>query len=135
MVSSIKELLLLLLLSLGKNHVWNYTLWVIPWTYAMKMKKVINVMTAGQLLAPGQSSGLYGVSFILFIYVYIIYPEDPIPAMHPTRATSGFDRIKRAEATLPMVPIKVGTMAGRPGVPGLEFVPVYAASAPATAAA
>lgn len=101
----------------------------------MKMKKVIKVITAGQLFAPGQSSGLYGVSFILLIYVYIIKPEHPRPAIHPAKATSGLDRIKRAAATLPSVPIKVGTIAGSPGVPGLEFMPVYAASAPATAAA
>lgn len=101
----------------------------------MKMKNVIRVMTAGQLLAPGQSSGLYGVSLILLMYVYIIYPEHPRPAMHPAKATSGLDRINRAAATLPMVPMRVGTMAGSPGVPGLELIPVYAASAPATAAA
>lgn len=63
-----------------------------------------------------------------------MYPEHPSPATHPTKATSGLVRMRMAVATLPIVPIKVGTMAGSPGVPGLELIPVYTASAPATAA-
>ena len=63
-----------------------------------------------------------------------MYPEQPKPVRHPAKAMSGFTLISRADATLPTVPINVGTIAGTPGVPGLALIPVYAASAPTTAA-
>lgn len=55
--------------------------------------------------------------------------------MHPATATSGLELIRTAERTVPATPISVGVNSGTPGVFGLAFVPVYAASAPATAAA
>jgi hypothetical protein len=54
--------------------------------------------------------------------------------MHPAMATSGLELIRTAERTVPATPISVGVSSGTPGVLGLAFVPVYAASAPATAA-
>lgn len=105
--------------------------------YAMRRKNVRRVHTAGDVFAPGHSSGLYGVSLTLLIFVYRIYPDDISPAMHPTGAIPGSLLINMADTTVAPIPISVLDSVGSPGVSGLSSFafPVYAASAPETMAA
>lgn len=95
------------------------------------------VLTAGDVFAPGHSSGLYGVSLTLLIFVYRIYPDEMSPVMQPTGAIPGSLFINMADTTVAPIPINVLDSVGSPGVPGLSsfIFPVYAASAPDTMAA